>query len=311
MIEKLYREVDNFPKRIRRKEKNRFLDYITEKITNLGYEIKQTKGRYIFKSVNLETENDDADIILGAHYDTPTILPFFFEYLFKIFGHTRQFFMIFGLFLLYAGFKFIASEFPDYNWLFTTIKYLFWLSFITILIPNPNNRNDNTSGVVTLLAVAEKLSHYEHLKKRVKFVFFDNEELGLLGSFMQAKKWKKQQFPAKTKKFITVGCVGRGEVPVIIYHKKDTLAKNLHEIFIKKSQKARIIRLPFYPLSDNYILGSSGAVNISWMDKTVIPGGYYIRNIHSPKDKDVDYNKLEIVTNVLFELFKQGNGHEK
>src|SRR6056297_684500 len=280
LIKKLYRELDNFPKRIRRKEKHELLDYITDKMTNFGYEIRKTNGRYIFKSVNLETTNDQAKVILGAHYDTPTILPFFFEYLFKIFGHTRQFFMIFGLLLLYTGFQFIAGEFPAYHWLFDIIKYLFWLSFITLLIPNPNNRNDNTSGVVTLLALAEKLSHHEHLKERVKFVFFDNEELGLLGSFMQAKKWKKRQFSVKTKKFVTVDCVGRGEVPVIIYHKKDKIAKKLKEIFTANSQQARSIRLPFYPLSDNYVWGSSGAVTISWMDKTVIPGGYYIRNIH-------------------------------
>ncbi len=163
---------------------------------------------------------------------------------------------------------------------------------------------------MTLLAVAEKLSHHEHLKKRVKFIFFDNEELGLLGSFMQARKWKKQQFPAKTKKFITVDCVGRGEVPVIIYHKKDRIAKKINEIFAEKSQQARSIRLPFYPLSDNYVLGSSGAVNISWMDKTVIPGGYYIRNIHSPKDTDIDYSKLETVTDVLVEFIEQRKDYE-
>ena len=311
MLEKIYQELDQFPKRLKRRDKQKFLDYLKAKLDDLGYDTKESQGRFIFKSVNLETDNDNADIILAAHYDTPTILPFYFEYLFRIFGHTRQFFMLFSIFLIVAAVSAWAVKMPELNFLFKALKYTFFFSFLALLIPNPHNRNDNTSGVATLLNIAEKIAKNPNLKKKVKFIFFDNEELGLLGSFMQKKKWKKEGFEIFNKKFISIDCVAHGKVPVIVYHKNDATANQLHNLFFNQSIDSKILRLPFYPISDNYVFAENGAVNISWMDKTLIPGGYYIRNVHNPRDIDVDYDKIETVTDIVIDFFQRNDDDEK
>ena len=46
--------------------------------------------------------------------------------------------------------------------------------------PNKHTANDNTSGVITLLELMNRLSPEQ--KERTAFVFFDNEENGMLGS---------------------------------------------------------------------------------------------------------------------------------
>ena len=264
MMQNLYNDLDQFPKRLRRKDKTEFLDFISKKMESFGYKTKYSKGRYIFKSINLESENDNPEVIMGAHYDTPTILPFYFEYLFRMVGHTRQFLLMFLIFFLVTILTPVLIEIENLDWLLKAIQWTFYLSFLGLLIPNPSNKNDNTSGVATLLDIAEKISKNPDLKNKVKFIFFDNEELGLLGSLMQRNKWKKEGFDYTTKKFISIDCVAHGELPVIIYHKNPETAHRLSNTFFQNDIKIKVLRLPFYPIS---ALGS----NCSPQNITYIP----------------------------------------
>lgn len=58
--------------------------------------------------------------------------------------------------------------------------------------------------------------------------------------------------------------------------------------------------LPAFHYSDNQAY-------ISFVDKTIIPNGYYIRNIHSLKDKEIDIEKIESLCNVLTEVVNDNN----
>jgi len=304
MLKELYTELDQFPKRLKRKDKTKFLDFISEKMESFGYETKYSKGRYIARCINLESDNDNSEVILGAHYDTPTILPFYFEFFFRLFGHTRQFLLMFAIFFLVAVLTPVFLKIEGLDCLLKAIKWTFYLSFLGMLIPNPNNKNDNTSGVATLLDIAEKISKNPDLKTKLKFVFFDNEELGLLGSLMQRNKWKKEGFDVSNKKFISIDCVAHGEIPVILYQKNPEIANQLSNAFFQNDTLSKVVRLPFYPVSDNYAFGKYGAANISWMNKSWIPGGYYIKNVHSPRDNYVDYDKIEIISDSVIDFIK-------
>ena len=77
------------------------------------------------------------------------------------------------------------------------------------MMAGPANRhtaNDNTSGVITLLEIA--LSLPEELRSDVCFVWFDNEERGLLGSAAFAGKHKETKKGALVLNF---DCVGDGD----------------------------------------------------------------------------------------------------
>jgi len=72
---------------------------------------------------------------------------------------------------------------------------------------NPNNRNDNTSGVATVLTLLA------NAPERVAYILFDNEEQGLLGS----KAYRKAH-PEATEHTLVINldCVGNGEHLLLI-----------------------------------------------------------------------------------------------
>ena len=280
-------------KRFTRKEKEQFLQLVEHELSGLGYETRRISKNGLIKNVHLETINNDPDIIFIAHYDTGVLLPFWAEGVMRISGITRtwlQLLIIISLFQLLNLLAFPVIE--------KAVTYLFYASLISFFIPNTNNLNDNTSGVITLLAMAEKLKKYPDIN--VKFVFTDNEENMLAGSFNLKKMWKKEGFSFKDKKIISVDCVGRGNTPLISYNLNGSLAKDLHEILSKGNNEVKKVNMWLTPFSDAYPFRKQGAVNINMSDKSLIPGGYYLKNIHSLRDKDVSVeNMLSIQTGLL------------
>jgi hypothetical protein len=55
--------------------------------------------------------------------------------------------------------------------------------------------------------------------------------------------------------------------------------------------QARPIDMAWLPLSDNYTFKQEKAINISFADKSLVPGGYYIPRIHSPADNDFNVER--------------------
>ena len=56
------------------------------------------------------------------------------------------------------------------------------------------------------------------------------------------------------------------------------------------------------PLSDNFSFRKYGALNISLVDKAVIPFGYSLSKIHSSKDNFINLHKIEKLTDVLVNI---------
>lgn len=291
---------EQFPKRQSRKQKEAFLAELEKELSLRGFATKQIRVRKIVRCTNLVTKCDAPKVIFMAHYDTPTIIPFWFSWLFRLIGHTRQISgMILMILILIA---------PSFLGLSTTITNIFLfiivLSFLTLFIPNPHNREDNTSGVVGLMALADWLKDKPAIREQVQLVFTDNEELGLLGASGLKKVWHKRNHPFAEADIINIDCVTRGEIPLLVYHRQDGLVQRLRPYLQKHLPHLQTKDMTIVALSDNYVFRKSGAVDISYADKTIIPGGYYIPRIHSPADNDFNAEKLHLLIQGLTDFLE-------
>ena len=298
-----------FPKRVRRKDKEQFLNELDQELQARNFETERLAVRYLLQNRLLLTRCERPAVIFTAHYDTPTIMPFWVSFFFKFIGHTRQ---ISGgiLLILLLYMPLILTPFLAINssslLFFVNIFYLILaLSLFTILIPNPNNREDNTSGVIGLLALADWLQDKPDLKERVQFVFFDNEELGLLGSNGLKAHWDKQGFPYQEAAVINLDCITRGRIPLIVHHGNDTIANQVLPHLQKHLPQTILFKLLHLPLSDNYTFRKSGAIDISYADPSSIPGGYYIPKIHTPADNDFSAERLAPLINALTDYIEE------
>lgn len=285
-----------FPVRLRKKQKEAFLDELQGEMQARGCATERLTVRAVLQNRLLITQSVRPKVIFLAHFDTPTIAPFWMSPLFKWFGHTRQYQALALLLLLMYGPGVLAAFFPQWAVTLQTITNLFvivfMLSLITLFIPNPQNREDNTSGVIALLGLADWLKDKPELREHVQFAFLDNEELGLLGSNGLRKYWQKQNHPFQNARIICLDCVTRGQIPLIVYHKQDALARKVAPFVQAHLPQTQVINMGSLPLSDNYSFRDLGAIDISFADESTIRGGYYIPRIHTPRDNDFSAENL-------------------
>ena len=232
---------------------------------------------------NLVTNCEQPRVIFLAHYDTATILPFWIHVIFRLIGHTRQ--ILGGVAMI--ALLFLLTMFADTNALLNLLQLLLLLSLLTLLVPNPHNREDNTSGVLGLVALADWLRDKPHLREHVQLVFLDKEEWGLLGSLALKARWRRQAHPYREAAIINLDCVSRGQVPLVVHHGRDRLARRILPFIQEHLPAATTINMGMMPLSDNHTFRRQGAIDISFAEPTLLPGGYYIPRIHTPRDNDL------------------------
>ena len=186
------REVrETFEVRKSKKEKEAFRARLVQVLEQHGYQVQVEKHKTLWKSHNVVAgDPETAKLLLTAHYDTCAVLPFpnfitprnLFWYLVYQLVITFAFFAVvfavtfgvtFGLMVLTDG-----AVGPGFGSLAGYSVLLFGLWWMFDGKANRHTANDNTSGVVTLLEIA--LSVPEELRNGVCFVWFDNEERGLL-----------------------------------------------------------------------------------------------------------------------------------
>ena len=287
--------------RLSRKDKNKFLDAVEDKLSEIGYEFERKKSGSIIKSVNLETKSYRPEYVFMAHYDTPTIMPTWLLWLMKLFGQNNQILIAILLIILIQ----LISMLIVIHFAFALINLIVFLSFIPLLFANKKNFDDNTSGVIALLSLAEKCK--KNGVENVKFVFVDNEELGLFGSRAHKRYLEKEKLISPDCKVISLDCVGAGDFPLIICNSKSNYAKPFFDALQKEFKDTKSIRI-LMPLSDNFSFTKYGAINISFMNKAIMPTGYYIPNVHSSKDDKIDLEKIEKLTDVLANIVNENAG---
>ncbi len=298
-----------FPIRLKKTQKEAFLNHLESELQTRGYETERFITKALLKNHTLITKCKNPQVIFLAHFDTPTIAPFWMSPIFRFFGHTRQYEGLIFLLLLIYGPSLLANFFPEFAPLLRTVTnvmlLLFGLSLISLFIPNPSNREDNTSGIISLLALADWLKDKPDLRQHVQFAFLDNEELGLLGSNGLRRHWQENRHPYQNAAIICLDCVTRGQIPLVVYHKQDQIAQKVAPYLQNHLPQTQVLNLRYLPLSDNYTFKDLGAIDISYADVSTIPGGYYIPRIHSPKDNDFSSDNLMPLLNSLAEFLEQ------
>ncbi len=277
-----------------KKQKLAFIDLIKENFENVN--VEESKGISTSRNIVIG-DVKTAKTILTAHYDTPATMPLPNFLAPKNLVVTFGYQLIIGLILiLIMGIvAFLASIFTDNVLIILAVEYLALFGFAYLLMAgkaNKNNANDNTSGVITLIETMNKLSNEE--KEKVAFVFFDNEELGLLGSRAFKKKYKKEM---KEKLLINFDCVSDGDYFLIICNKKaeNLYADRLKETMIDSFGKTAIIDKSSKTLYPSDQMGYPVNIGVAAFKKSKILG-YYVDKIHTNKDIVFQKENIEFLS---------------
>jgi hypothetical protein len=91
---------------------------------------------------------------------------------------------------------------------------------------------------------------------------------------------------------ISLDCISRGQVPLVLHHGKDQHARLVLPYLQTYLPEIRLVNMRFIPLSDNYSFRRQGAIDITFTDQALVPGGYYVPRIHVRQDNDLSPQRL-------------------
>ena len=293
------------------------MEYISETILK-DYQVRKTKAqklRFIelmknhypdmrieegglIKSRNLVVGDvEKAKVVFTAHYDTCARLPFpnfitpknILLYVLYSVLICIPFFLVMGL-VEYVIVRLTDNTLLSYWGSLLVLLGLFLWVFM-LGKPNPNTANDNTSGVILLCELMAALN--EEQRENAAFVFFDNEENGLLGSARFLKKHKKEM---KHKLLINFDCVSDGDHLLLVANR--TARKRYGDVFLNtfRSSGEKIIHLEkssttFYP-SDQVNFPVNVGVAALKKKKFI---GYYLNRIHTKHDVIFEEENIRIL----------------
>ena len=274
-----------------RKQKTAFIEFLRAHYPDLKIE-----DDAVGYSRNIVIGNPDtAKAVFGAHYDTCAVMPF------PNFIMPKSVTLsILYAFVLVIPMAIIASVVgnaagwifgdPSLTGLFTLLTYWVVL-FLMILGPaNKHTVNDNTSGVITLIALMDSMTEEERAQSC--FVFFDNEEKGLFGSSTFAKEHKETM---KEKLLINFDCVSDGDYLMLIPDKKSfpELSEKLEAAFVNAGDKTVLIesaKFVYYPSDQKNFKKNIG---VAAFKKSKL--GLYMDRIHTPRDTVMDERNIEVL----------------
>ncbi len=283
--------LDKYQIRKSRKQKTQFIELLSQYMP-----VKLHTGG-LLKSRNLIVGDvEKADVVFTAHYDTCAVMPFpnF------ITPKNMLFYIVYSVLICVPVFAVMAVSNTLLNfvtndfWLHYVLSLVVFSGFFYLLMAGPANKhtaNDNTSGVITLCEIYSKLT--EQQKQKVALVFFDFEELGLVGSSLFKKEYKKTM---ENKMLINFDCVSDGDN--ILFSVSKAAQKKYMEkvgtafaaedktIMVEKGEKV------FYP-SDQVHFKYNVAV-AALKHKKII--GYYMDRIHTPKDTVFDERNIRLLS---------------
>lgn len=287
-----------YPIRRTEKQKETFREYI------------KTTGKRLGVKVNVETlknkhnniiigDPETAKIIFTAHYDTPatSIIPNLMmprnKFLSSLYHFGFYFVLAFvSMFTAVIATKVLAFAYEAIICIYVVLYFTtFYLA--TRAFTNKNNKNDNTSGVATILSILER-----NLDKNVAYILFDNEEKGLLGSKAYNEKHKQELV---NKLVVNFDCVGLGD-NIIFVVKND--AEKLEEFKVLKEnfKGSDVFKVHFFPLkgsignSDYRSFKCGVGVMACLKNKTI---GFYTSRIHTNKDTLAYSENIEFITNEI------------
>ncbi len=294
--------LENYKIRKSKRQKDEFINLIKENYNEANIEV--SKG--IIKSKNIVIGDvKKAKTILAAHYDTPANMPFpnFLAPKNIFISVLYQFLIVFiGLFIM-GVVAYLVSIITDNVLIILAAEYIMLFGLVYLLMAgkaNPNNLNDNTSGVITLVETMNKLSEEE--REKTAFVFFDNEELGLLGSRAFKKKYKNEM---KEKLLINFDCVSDGDYFLIICNNKTEkiYGEKIKENITSSEEKTAIIDKAAKALYPSDQMGFPINIGVAAFNKKPIIG-YYVDKIHTKHDLVFQKENIEFLASRFARLIK-------
>lgn len=266
-----------------KKQKNDFIEFMQTQLPGLQVE----QGGFGGNRNLVLGDVKSAKVLLTAHYDTCARLPF------PNFITPKNILVYIGYSLLICIPFFLLIG--VLNILLGVITLNFWVSywgsFLLAMVlmfyvfmggkPNPHTANDNTSGVITLCELIDGMTEEE--KSQVAFVFFDNEENGLLGSAYFRKLHKKDGIDQKL--LINFDCVSDGDHMLFVQSKA---AMKAHGEAFEAAFPSTAEKTVYMEKSSNTMYPSDQAnfpmgVGVAALKKKKFVG-LYMDRIHTPKD---------------------------
>lgn len=282
---------EKYQTRKTKKQKTRFIEFLKTHFP----ELKIEKGGFGGNRNIVIGDVESAKAVLTAHYDTCALLPIpnfimpkrpVISFCYGIvIALPILILAIFGGAL--AGF---ITKNPEIGGLSEAL--IFWILFILMFAgkASKTTANDNTSGVITLIEILSTMSEEE--RAQTCFVFFDNEENGLLGSAFFAKKHKKIM---KNKLLINFDCVSDGDYLMLIANKKayDEHSEKLKNAFSETEGKTVLIEKEkgiYYPSDQKNFKKNIGVA--SFKNGKF---GLYMDKIHTKKDTAFDEKNIAVL----------------
>ena len=289
----------NFQVRKSAAQKSLFRSWLSDSLKSHGYGVRIESGGSLFKSSNVIVgDPETAKVVYTAHYDTCSVLPFpnFITPQNLLLYLLYQILIVIPMFVLAIGAELLLllvwNDAP--MWLAMLVVYFVLAFCIWWMMAGPANRNtmnDNTSGVATLMEIALSLSEEE--RSKVAFIFFDNEEKGLLGSSLFKKLHSKKM---KNTLVINFDCVSDGDYiqfyPNKALKKNDVALTQLETSFQPNGTKhVEVVKgFGFYPSDQKAFVNGVGvaAMHKSWF-------GYWLGRIHTNRDTVFDEENIELL----------------
>ncbi len=304
MIEKPMDVLQLHPVRKGKKRKSAFRADVISYLQGLGYKTREEKGS--MGSVNvIAGDPAGAKYLVTAHYDTCARLPFpnfitpcnFGAYL------VYQILMVlaFVIVSITAG---VAVGLITGSWDLGTVIALavYWGILIMMMVgpANKHNANDNTSGVVSVLKIAERIPQ-EH-RDKVCFVLFDLEEAGLIGSGAYRKLHKAE---TDRQIILNLDCVGDGDDIVLFPSKKlkkdPGKMEQLRSVCLQGEKKSLSLHekgFSHYP-SDQAKFPYGVGIAALRRSKLV---GLYCSRIHTNRDRILEEENTDLIVKQLLIL---------
>lgn len=288
------------PTRFTKDEKLSFLNTAKTHFSSLGY--KEDEINVWEKGNNRNLVIGDAktaEYFITAHYDTPGNngwMLFSTPLLGQTGANIITMFMWLPFIILEIIFGYIAEDvgmdfFTGRLFTISPVLLLLVVMILSLCIKNKTNRNDNTSGVLSVMKIAQLVAEDPALRKKCCFVLFDNEEWGLLGSAAFASQCTKKGIPVGTKTVINLDCVGVGDTLVAATTGKPSakVTKFMDKLDENGAQLERVVSRMIY-MSDHANFKSS--LMLCYMSKSKL-GPLYIPNIHCGKDTQCDISMTD------------------
>lgn len=280
--------LDDFQTRKTKAQKSNFTSFLISELEKNEIYAKIDESGSIIKSRNIVIGDiSKANVIFTAHYDTAPKLPFpnFITPKNLLFYIFYQILILLPLFIICFLVSFISMIFFENILIAYFLCAFLAFGFVYIIMfgkENKNTVNDNTSGIITLCEIMLNMTKDE--LATTAFVFFDNEELGLIGSSAFAKQHREE---IKGKIVINFDCVSDGETIMVVvngvarkkYGDIITSAYSINDDYKVKPFITKALTT-FYP-SDQMNFPINIAV-VALKRKRFL--GYYLDRIHTKHD---------------------------